>query len=132
MEQRERGRKHAGRAGHRISWPLEPDLSTERSRSCWVPERGRVGGQCSPWVRTGWRDAGARTRAGKGGERPWGVPGVIGLGLLYSENLQHPPLTLFPLKRTLSDCTSAPDSPFDRLECSSRPTSTSVSLLLCD
>ena len=31
-----------------------------------------------------------------------------------------------------TDCTSAPDSPFDRLERSSRPTSTSVSLPLCD
>ena len=53
-------------------------------------------------------------------------------GLLYSENLQHPPLALFPLNRVLSDCTSAPDLPFECLERSSRPTSKSVSLPFCD
>ena len=53
-------------------------------------------------------------------------------GLLYSENLQHPPLLSSHSTVPSTDCTSAPDPPFDRLERSSRPTSLSVSLPLCD
>ena len=53
-------------------------------------------------------------------------------GLLYSENLQHPPSLTSHSTAPSTDCTSVPDSPFDRLERSSRLTSTSVSLPLCD
>ena len=50
-------------------------------------------------------------------------------GLLYSENLQHPPSLSSHSTTSYSDCTSAPDSPFDRLERSSRPTSPLISCL---
>ena len=53
-------------------------------------------------------------------------------GLIYSENLQHSPSLSSHSTTPSTDCTSAPDSPFDHLERSSRPTSTSMSLLLCD
>ena len=53
-------------------------------------------------------------------------------GLLYSKNLQHPPLLSFHSTVPYSDCTSAPYSPFHRLEHSLRLTSQSVSLPLCD
>ena len=45
-------------------------------------------------------------------------------GLIYSENLQHSPCSL-PTPHNFSDCTSMPDSPFHRLECSLRLTSSS-------
>ena len=53
-------------------------------------------------------------------------------GLLYSENLQHLPSLSSHSTAPYSDCTSAPNSPFNHLERSSRPTSLSMSLLLCD
>ena len=51
-------------------------------------------------------------------------------GLIYSKNLQHPPLLSSHSTAPPTDCTSAPDSPFHCLEHSLRPTSLSVSLLL--
>ena len=53
-------------------------------------------------------------------------------GLIYSKNLQHPPSLSPHSTAPYSDCTSVPDLPFDRLERSSRPTSMSVLLPLCD
>ena len=53
-------------------------------------------------------------------------------GLLYSENLQQPPLLSSHSTVPSTDCTSAPDLPFHHLEHSLRRTSKSVSLLLCN
>ena len=53
-------------------------------------------------------------------------------GLLYSENLQHPPSLSSHSTAPYLDCTSVSNLPFHRLERSLRPTSMSVSLPLCD